>query len=89
MVSIMEPLGVLLLSAIWLLPSVSAFYLPGVAPQDFAKVQFDFHAFCCNFCAFFGFPCYFFVLFPLSFCLCSVVLSWIDGAVMLKVSAGT
>ncbi|CAK9250325.1 unnamed protein product [Sphagnum jensenii] len=37
MVSIMEPLGLLLLSAIWLLPSVSAFYLPGVAPQDFAK----------------------------------------------------
>jgi hypothetical protein len=66
MVSIMEPLGLLLLSAIWLLPSVSAFYLPGVAPQDFAKVQFDFHAFCCNFCAFFGFPYCFFVLFFLS-----------------------
>jgi hypothetical protein len=67
MVSIMEPLGLLLLSAIWLLPSVSAFYLPGVAPQDFAKVQFDFHAFCCYFCAFFGFPHYFFVLFSLLF----------------------
>lgn len=67
MVSIMEPLGLLLLSAIWLLPSVSAFYLPGVAPQDFAKVQFGFHALCCNFRAFFVFPYYFFVLFPLLF----------------------
>jgi hypothetical protein len=37
--SFMAPLGLLLLSAIWLLPSVSAFYLPGVAPQDFKKVR--------------------------------------------------
>jgi transmembrane 9 superfamily protein 2/4 len=35
--SVMAPLGLLLLSVIWLLPSVSAFYLPGVAPRDFKK----------------------------------------------------
>ncbi len=77
--SVMAPLGLLLLSVIWLLPSVSAFYLPGVAPRDFKKVRGSI-------------PCvllftsahpittslFFLFLFP--FLLASIYFSWIDAA---------
>ncbi len=77
--SVMAPLGLLLLSAIWLLPSVSAFYLPGVAPRDFKKVSgfipcvllFTFeHPITTSLFSPFLFP----------FLLASIYFSWIDDA---------
>ncbi len=72
--SVMAPLGLLLLSAIWLLPSVSAFYLPGVAPQDFKKVR---GSISCVLPFTSAHP-FFLILFP--FLLASIYFSWIDDA---------
>ncbi len=77
--SVMAPLGLLLLSAIWLLPSVSAFYLPGVAPQDFKKVR---GSISCVLPFTSAHPIttslFFLILFP--FLLASIYFSWIDDA---------